>query len=160
MSHCSKFAGWRSPHYLDAYDTTTQTISAAGEAFAWKYNTVNYSRGISIINGSKITVSRDGVYNIQFSVQLKTTTASDTEVFVWPRVNGVNVPNSNTEYDVAGSAKAQTLILNYMLRLNKDDYVQIMWSDSTTTTLAASLSSTSPDKPAIPSIILTVWQID
>lgn len=159
MSLPIKFTGFESENYLSAYDTTTQTISSSTEAFPWTFNTVDLSRGITVEDSSKIKVSKEGIYNIQFSAHIKTTTASDTVIYVWPRKNGTDIPYSNTAYDVAGSGKSEVIIINYLLSLKKDDYVQIMWSDSTTTTLATEASSTNPDKPAIPSVILTVWEI-
>ena len=159
MSNICKFSSFRSENYLSAYDSTTQTISSATEAFSWKFNTIDISRGITITDLSKITFSQKGIYNIQFSAQLKTTTGSDTIVYIWPRKNGVNIPYSNTVYDIKGGGKAEVAVLNYLLSLEKDDFVEIMWSDSTTTTLASETSSNNPLKPEIPSVILTVWGI-
>ena len=162
MSSFGKFAGFHNNNYLAAYDTTTQSISATGEVFFFRINTVDVSSGITITNGgnnSKIVFSKAGVYNIQFSAQVSSSNASDSDVYFWTRINGVDVPYSNTKYDIAGGSKAQVVILNYVYRLNKDDYVQICWSDSTNVSLLASLSSTAPNKPAIPSIILTCWEI-
>lgn len=156
----SKYAGWRSPCYLAAYDTTTQTVSAANERFIWKINTVDLSKGISIADSTKITFAKDGVYNIQFSAQVVEQNASATDLWIWPVLNGVNIPNSNTKYTLQGAGQAAVITLNYVLNLRKDDFVQIAWANSTTTSLLAELSSTSPNKPAIPSIILTVWQIN
>lgn len=160
MPIATKYAGWRSPAYLAAYDTTTQTVSAAGERFIWKINTVDLAKNISIVDDTKITVAKDGVYNVQFSAQVVESNASAVDLWIWPMLNGVNIPNSNTKYTLKGSGEAAVITLNYMLDLNRDDYVQIAWTNSTTTSLLAELSSTSPDKPAIPSIILTVWQIN
>ena len=160
MSIPTKFAGWRGGNYLAAYDTTNQPITASGEVFAWNYNTVELSKNISIVDTSKITFNKAGIYNIQFSAQIVNSNASSTQVYVWPRLNGVNIPYSNTKYTLQGSGEAEVVVLNYVLDLNKDDYVQVCWSDSDTVSLLAELSSASPDKPAIPSIILTVWQIN
>lgn len=160
MSLPSKFTGWHSPAYLAAYDTTTQVVTAANESFVWKFNTVDIAKNISIVDDTKITVAKDGVYNIQFSAQVVESNASATNLWIWPRLNGVDIPQSNTKYTLQGSDTADVIILNYVLDLNKDDYVQITWCNSTTTSLQASLSSTNPNKPAVPSIILTVWQIN
>lgn len=159
-----KFAGFHNNNFISAYDTTSQTISAAQQAFGWKINTTDIASGISITPvagqaGDKIVFSKAGVYNIQFSAQIVESNASATDLWVWPRINGVDVPNSNTKYTLQGSGEAQVITLNYVFRLNKDDYVQINWTNGTTSSLYAAASSTSPDKPAVPSIILTVWEI-
>lgn len=159
MSKFGKFAGFHNNHYISAYDTTTQNITAVGEAFIWKYNTTDISSGISIVDNTKITVSKEGVYNIQFSAQVINTNASNTDVYVWLKKNGVNVANSNTKYTLKGSSEASVIILNFVLRLAKDDFIEVAWSDSATVSLLYQGSSSSPDKPAIPSIVLTAWEV-
>lgn len=159
MNKFGKFAGFSNPHYISAYDTTTQNISAIGEEFLMKFNTTDSFNGISVVEDTKITVSKDGTYNIQFSAQVVETNASATDVYVWFKKNGVNIPNSTTKYTLKGSGEAAVMILNLIVKLNKNDYVQIAWSNSTTTSLLYQAASSNPDKPAIPSVILTVWEI-
>ena len=155
MSKFGKFAGFHNNNYISAYDTTTQNITAVGEAFLWKYNTTDISSGISIVDNTKITVSKEGVYNIQFSAQVINTNSSNTDVYVWLKKNGINVDNTNTKYTLQGSSQASVIILNFVLRLSKGDYIEVAWSDSATVSLLYTASSSSPDKPAIPIIVLT-----
>lgn len=159
MNKFGKFAGFSNPHYISAYDTTNQTISATNQEFLWKFNTTDVTNGISIADNTKITVSKDGTYNIQFSAQVVESNASATDVYVWFKKNGVNIPYSTTKYTLKGAGEAAVIILNVIVKLNKNDYVQIAWSNSTTTSLLYQGPLTSPDRPAIPSIILTVWEI-
>lgn len=159
MNKFGKFAGFSNPHYISAYDTTNQTISATNQEFIWKINTTDSSNGISIVDDTKITFSKDGTYNIQFSAQVKEENASATDAYVWFKKNGVNIPHSTTKYTFKGSGEAAVIILNLILKLNKNDFVQIAWNNTTTTSLQYQGSLTSPDRPEIPSIILTVWEI-
>lgn len=115
---------------------------------------------------SKITVSQDGLYNIQFSAQFVNTTNDVQTASIWFRKNGTDVANSNTEFGVkprksTGSASQFVATLNFFLELAKDDYVEIMWrvTDSGVSLEhfdAVSASGTTPAIPATPSIILTV----
>lgn len=159
MNKFGKFAGFSNPHFISAYDTTNQAITATGKEFLWKYNTTDISNGISIVDNTKITFSKDGTYNIQFSAQVKEENASATDVWVWFKKNGINIPNSTTRYTFKGSGNHDVIILNIVLKLHKGDYVEVAWSNSTTTSLIYAAESSSPTKPAIPSIILTVWEI-
>jgi len=160
MNKFGKFAGFSNPHYISAYDTTTQTISATGQEFLMKFNTTDVSNGISVVEDTKITVSKDGTYNIQFSAQVVESNASATDVYVWFKKNGVNIPYSTTKYTLKGSNEAAVIILNLIVKLNKNDYVQIGWSSNRiTSSLLYEGPSTNPVKPAIPSVILTVWEI-
>ena len=57
--------------------------------------------GVGLTGGSptsQIKVPSNGVYNIQFSAQLQDTTSggSANQVNIWLRVNGSDVPETNT----------------------------------------------------------------
>lgn len=115
---------------------------------------------------SKITVSQDGLYDIQFSAQFVNSTNDVQAASVWFRKNGTDIANSNSEFGLkprkSTGAPSQTIAaLNFFVDLIKDDYVEIMWrvSDSGVSLEhfdAVSASGTTPAIPATPSIILTV----
>jgi hypothetical protein len=115
---------------------------------------------------SKIVVSQDGLYNIQFSAQFVNTTNDVQTASVWFRKNGTDVTGSNTQFGVkprksTGDPSQFVAVLNYFIELAKDDYVEIMWrvTDSGVSLehfAAVTASGTTPAIPATPSIILTV----
>ena len=115
---------------------------------------------------SKIVVSQDGLYDIQFSAQFVNTTNDTQTASVWFRKNGTDVTGSNTQFGVkprksTGDPSQFVAALNYFIDLAKDDYVEIMWrvTDSGVSLEhfnAITASGTTPAIPATPSIILTV----
>ena len=126
-------------------------------------NTDPDSNGVSIVSNSRITFGYSGVYNIQFSAQADRVSGSGTDTIdIWFRKNGVDVTDSNTIVTVSGGAAAAKIVAawNYMLDLNANDYVELMWRTSDTRLeLIADPAGTSPTRPAIPSIIVTAQQV-
>ena len=84
---------------------------------------------------------------------------------MWLRVNGVDLPNSATQYTVPARKSAsifgyQVASLTFMLNLNASDYVQIVWIPTAAAVTIEHLpANLSPAYPAIPSAITTMMQV-
>ena len=115
---------------------------------------------------SRIRVSQDGLYNVQFSAQFINTTNDVQEIDIWFRKNGTDIPGSNSEFGIkarksTGSASRLIAAMNFILELAENDYFEMMWRvpDSGVSLEqfpAVTASSTTPAIPATPSIIVTV----
>lgn len=147
-------------YFLDAFDTTTQTNTAiSGNAYTFD-TTVN-SRGIAVVSGSMIQVANSGVYNIQFSVQLEKTSANKEDVDIWFRKNNVDQDWSATTIVVEGSSDKQVAAWNYFMSMDTNEFAEIIWHTADTDVKAVAVSGiTNPAHPSIPSIILTVNNVD
>jgi hypothetical protein len=131
-------------------------------AYPVTFNTTDFSNGVTVVSNSRITVTNPGIYNLQFSIQLTNTTNATHDVDIWFRVNGTNVPASNSRFGLAprksaGDPYHVIAALNYFVSLNATDYVEIMWR---TNDVGVSIEqypvSASPTRPAIPSAIATM----
>lgn len=100
-------------------------------------------------------MSETGVYDIQFSLQLDKTNANATPVYIWLRVNGIDVNYSASKVVIAGSDAELIPAWNFMLTLKAGDYIQLMWSSPSTNVELAAFAASSP-VPTIPSIILSI----
>lgn len=154
----------RIPHVASFYDTTHQTASI-NTATAMTVNTTDISRGISLTNSSKVTVSRKGTYNLQFSAQLLNTDSAEHNISIWLRKNGSDVADSCTDITVPakhGSVDgAEVAAWNFFIDLVAGDYVQLMWSTpSAQVTIDYTAARTSPVRPATPSLIVTMNEVD
>lgn len=137
--------------------TATQTAAAINTAYAMTLNTTQMSSGV-VLSGtypSRVYVDRAGVYNFQFSAQLNKASASTKQVFIWARINGIDVPYSATAVALSGSSAATVAAWNFVLELNASDYFELIWSTNDTGCQIQAVAAASP-VPAIPSIILTV----
>ena len=145
-------------------DSTDQTGNiSAGTAIT--YNTQDVSDGVTLVSGSQITVPNTGIYDLQFSAQLKNVDNTQHEAVIWFKVNGSDLANSATTITVP-SRKTSNIYgyavaaWNIFLNLNSSDYVQIFWLPSSTqVTLEHLPASITPAYPAIPSIIVSVQQV-
>jgi len=138
------------------YDTTTQTAASINTAYGMTFNSVGFSRGVTIGSPtSRIYVDRPGLYNIQFSAQLDKTSGGTAFIYIWLRVNGVNVNDSASQIRIQGNNAEIVAAWNYLHEFNVGDYFEIMWStDDTSCQILAAAAST--PVPGIPSVILTV----
>jgi len=148
-------------------DTATKTPAAIYTPYAITFNTTDFAKGFSRgTPTSRIVASASGLYNFQFSVQLSSGSSSAKKIWIWPRVNGTDVPNSNSEVTVAANNAAEVVGWNWALSLNANDYFEIMYAvDDTNVQIVATAATTGAvgtatfARPAVPSIILTVTQV-
>ncbi len=142
--------------YGQFYDTTTQTAALANTAYAITFNTTDVSNGVFLGSPtSRITVDTEGIYNFLFSIQIDKTSGGTGIFWVWPRINGVDVPDSNSQVRIQGNDAEQLVTVGYFFELTPNDYVEIMFAVSDTSVQAEAFPA-SAFHPSIPSIILTV----
>lgn len=145
-------------HYGAFHDTTSQTAAAINTAYAMTFNSTDFADGVEIGSPTSRIICRNlGVYNFQFSAQATTGSASSHYMYVWPRINGTDVPDSATRVEFKGAGNDQVLAWNFLLRMQANDYFELMWSATDTSIQLASYATASP-APAIPSVILTVTE--
>lgn len=147
--------------YGSFYDTTDQTAASTTTAYAVTLNTTDLSNGVTVVSSSRITFGFAGIYNIQFSVQLANDSAATQDIDIWFAKNGTNIANSNTRFGLAprksaGDPYHVVGALNFVVQVAANDYVELYWR---TSNVAARIeyyaASTTPTRPAIPSVILT-----
>jgi hypothetical protein len=138
------------------FDTTTQTNPVADAVNIFTYNSVVSEFGITRgVPTSKIFVSNTGVYNFQFSAQLDKTGGSASAVYIWPRINGINLPDSATKIVIDGPNNEIVAAWNFVLVMEAGDYFELAWEAADTNVVIPYVAATG-NIPAIPSIILTV----
>lgn len=154
----------RIPHTGSWLDLSDQTASA-DTATAMEFDTVVTESGITVVDLSKVTFSRKARYNLQFSAQLVNTGNDESTVSIWLKKNNGNVADSNTDITVpkkhAGGDGKLVAAWNFFLDLEAGDYVELMWSStSADTSIQYIAARNTPTRPATPSIILTVNEVD
>ena len=143
-------------------DSTDQVAANTTTAYAVTFNTTDFSNGVTMASGSRITVADAGIWNLQFSIQFTNTTNASQDVDVWFRVNGTNAANSNSRFGFAprkgvGDPYHTIAAMNYFLSLTATDYVEIMWRPTDVgVTIEQYAAGTSPTRPAVPSAIVTM----
>ncbi len=145
----------------------TQTGSA-DTAYSIKLGTpTNGPQGVSVANNgsgfpTRLTVENTGIYNIQFSLQLHTTSNESVDFSVWLAMTGSNVANSNTDFSIekVSGGGFQVAALNYLTPITANDYVELYWSKTTANgQLQYKAAQSTPTRPATPSAIVTITQV-
>ena len=143
--------------------SSTQTQSgSANTAYSAIFDTIDFSQGVNLVSGSRITIANTGLYNIQFSSQLHTTVNQAVDFSIWFAMTGSNISNSNTDYTIEKIAGGgyQVAALNFLTRIASGSYIELKYSKTTLEgQLQAKGTQSTPSRPATPSIILTVTQI-
>ena len=123
-----------------------------------------FSNGITVESGSRIKVPCAGQYLVTFTLQVTNRDNAIHEFEVWAKATGVNYPLSNTRFDVparkgAGNWGHAVPAITGIFTVNDptNDYLEIAWwADSLNIYLEHYAAGTSPTRPAIPSVILTI----
>lgn len=152
--------------YGSYYDTTTQTPAAINTGYpitlnsvANKINDGPMQYGVYIGTPvSRVYVDNTANYNIQFSLQLTSTNATDKNITIWLRVNGADVSSSATVITLSGTNVNTVAAWNFVINLSAGDYFELIWASSNTNVSIRSVAATAYC-PAIPGVILTVTSL-
>ena len=138
------------------YDTTTQTRTAINTAKAVTFNSNTLQNQITkdTVDTSKMYVDISGYYNIQFSAQISKASGGTAYIWIWPRVDGIDITASASKVAVQGTAAESVPAWNFVLPINAGSYFQLMWATDDAITLLA--ESATAFCPSIPSVILTM----
>jgi hypothetical protein len=143
--------------------SSTQTQSGSADtAYSMTFNTTDFSKGVSLISGSRITIANTGIYNIQFSSQLHTTVNQAVDFSIWFAMTGSNIANSNTDFTVEkiSGGGYQVAALNFLTQIASGSYIELKYSKTTDQgQLQAKGIQSTPTRPATPSAIITVTQV-
>lgn len=139
--------------------TARQTAAAINTAYPVTFNTTAESYLVSIgTPTSRIVCAQSGVYDFQFSMQLDKTAASTAHIFIWYRVNGVDVAGSASRFSINGSDAETIAAWNFVQTMTAGSYFELVWATDDTNAFVEAFVA-APPVPAIPSVILTATQI-
>ena len=146
----------RRKRYGAFHSTVTQTAAAINTAYPMTLNTTDISFGVYTgTPNSRVYIDTEGFYNFQFSAQLHKTAGGVGAIYIWVRVNGVDIPDSATKIRIQGNNAETVGAWNFVLPINAGDYFELVWSTDDTSCEILALPASAPH-PAIPSLILTV----
>lgn len=149
----------RKPRHGSFFDTTTQTAASTNTAYAVTFNNTASSFGINRgTPTSRIIVPDTSTYNFEFSAQVDKTSGSNSLIYFWPRINGIDVPNSASRVRIKDNNDEQVPAWNFMLDMQGGSYFELMWAVTNTNVQLLAEPATA-FCPAVPSAILTVFEV-
>lgn len=167
-------AGGALGYYGSFYDTeATQTAASTTVAYPVRINSTDINNGVYISNDpdgnpTLINFQHDGVYNVQYSLQLTNADSQIQNLNIWLRKNDTGTSGdlayTNSQYAVVskhGDINGQAIAsINYVLDLKAGDYLQLMWQAESTSVYIESIpAGTTPTTPVAPGVILTAQQV-
>lgn len=148
------------------YSTVTQGISGTvDDAYAMSAETVAYSVGIDVVDGSKFTVNSGGTYNMQFSSQFNKISGSTGAIIsIWMRKNGEDIEATRGDVYAGGNIFDAKVLpsWNFIETLDAGDYLELIWCSTSDLTILEALDAETeplPVKPSLPSVAVTLTQI-
>lgn len=142
---------------IGGFTSTISQSGSAGVSQSVSYNTTDVSQGITLNGGgTQLTLANAGYYNIQFSLQILSTTGADS-VYIWLKKNGTNVPNSAGKVTLANNEELLTS-WNYVVEGIAGDYFEVVWQNSASNGVLL-YAGAAGNYPALPSAIVTVTQV-
>jgi hypothetical protein len=148
-------------HHGAFHDDSDQFFS--GEPQAMRMNNsspVNCGVYVDEETQSKIFVSKDGVYNLQFSAQIRSDINQTKEMDIWLAKNGEPVPNSNTQFFAPDRKGIYIAAWNFVVPMKAGDFLELMWFSEDIDIFLSKLDEQAELKiPAVPSLILTLTQV-
>jgi hypothetical protein len=153
----------QTPHAMLMSDQD-QTNAGTTVANILTYNQPVITQGIRVENSGEIWFDQPGQYLVTFTLQVSNRSNAVQEFEVWAAYDGTNYPLSNTRFDVPARksvsiwAHIVPAITGIFTVTNPaTEYLTIKWwASSTDVFLEHYGTNTSPTRPAIPSVIMTV----
>jgi len=153
----------QNPHAMLMSDQDQANASITGFN-QLSFNQPVITQGVRVENTDEIWFEKSGQYLVTFTLQVSNRSNAVQEFEVWAGYNGTNYPLSNTRFDIparkSGSVWAHIVpaITGIFTVANpQTEYLTIKWwASSTDVFLEHYAAGTSPTRPEIPSVILTV----
>ena len=139
------------------FSTVDQTLAAVNTAYPITFNQTYLNNYVALQSGStsKIEVAVSGVYNFQFSGQLKSTNASAKDVHIWITRNNITIGYSSHRYTIEGSDNHNNVAWNFDIDLAAGEYIQMYWGADDTHVTLETIPAAAP-YPAVASAVLAV----
>lgn len=165
-SNVAALAGVRGAQFINApygaIQRTTNKTFTANTATQITFDQNDYLNGMENDGTDGIHVLQSGIYNYQFSVQLKNTDTQIHSAWIWLRKNNVDVLGTGSKFDVisshGGTPGYVIAACNFFVDVATSDTVE-MWAavSNTSVSFEAAAAQTSPfPMPAIPSVVATL----
>lgn len=142
------------------YTTATHSAASANTAYAITWENTAYSEDIEVdgTTTSRINFARTGTYQIDFSAELLSSNSSAKSIYIWPRINGTDIPYSTIVTTITNNGDNMVVSRSGIFEMTAGDYLEAMFA-VTDVNLAINGSAATAFAPAAPSATLAVTQL-
>lgn len=148
-----------SDHML-AYTTATHSAASTNTAYAitWENNPIAQHIQVDGTTTSRIVFDHAGTYKIEFTAELISSSGSSKVIRIWPRLNGVDVPNAGITSSIKNSGDRLVVARSGIFAVDADDYIEAMFAVDNTG-LSIDGSAATAYAPASPSATIIVTEV-
>lgn len=158
----SKDGTWRQIVLADGYamlsETSDVTAAAANTAYAITWDSPALTGfGISV-SGSEVTFVEAGLYEIAFTAQIQSSSASTVNFWFWPRVNSVDVTGSTMKASLHNNGGTIVVARTALFPFDAGDVLQAMWAVDATAGILSQEAATA-FAPATPAVTMSISRV-
>jgi hypothetical protein len=145
-----------------AIQRTTDKTFTANTATEITFDTNDFLSACTNDGTNGIGVEVSGIYNYQFSVQWRNTSAQIHDAWIWLRKNSTNIVGTGSQFSIVSSHGGvdghAIAAANFYVQLTAGDFVKMFAAvDNTAVSMEAYAAITSPfAMPSIPSCVATL----
>jgi hypothetical protein len=145
-----------------AIQRTTDKTFTANTATEITFDTNDFLSACTNDGTNGIGVEVSGIYNYQFSVQWRNTSAQIHDAWIWLRKNSTNIVGTGSQFSIVsrhGGVDGHAIAAaNFYVQLTAGDFVKMFAAvDNTAVSMEAYAAITSPfAMPSIPSCVATL----
>ena len=138
------------------YSTTDQTAAVVNTGYPVEFENTYIGNGVSIagVDSTRITVSVDGVYNFQVTLQLEHNNSSAAILWTWINKNGTDQPYGGQKNTIKGNDDI-AVHWNFSIDLTAGQYIEMYWATDDTQLNLHTEAATAPH-PGLPSAVVAV----
>lgn len=146
--------------YAAFYTDTTHSAASANTAYAitWENTAISVDIDIDDTVTSRIVFEHGGTYQIDFSCELLSSSGSSKTIYIWPRVNGTDIPNSTIVTSIKNSGDRLVTSRSGIFEVDAGDYLEAMFA-VTNTSLTIDGSAATAFSPSSPSATIVLTEI-
>jgi len=136
------------------------TPAAANQEYAITWDAISLDEGMSL-GGSpttRLVFNAGGTFMLSFSVQVTSSTSSAATIWLWPKVNGLNINNSTMKATLHNSSETTVLSRTVLLNMTAGDYIEA-WYECDTTSITLESAPAATYAPATPSVTLSAFRV-
>lgn len=139
--------------------TTNQSAAAINTEYLVTFDNTQISNGVTIgTPTSRLVAPQSGLYQINLTAQLSSSSASQKEMWVWLKDNGTALPNSARTITVSANGGYAPITMLQSVSMHAGDYIEVAFAVSDTTLSLATVAATA-FAPAAPAVVLSMTQV-
>lgn len=142
------------------YTSVAHSAATADTATAITWEGTGYSNGVAVdgVTTSRINFTNAGTYAIDFSAELHSESSSAKQIWLWPRINGTDVPNSTIVTTLTSNDDRIVVSRAGMFTVSAGDYLEAMFAVDDTD-LDIHGSAATAFAPASPSATISIFGV-